>query len=218
MKPLRILFSSFLGALVFLSVSAEADVTERYGFKQARIVVEKKTRNASLESTTLDTVYLDQWGWVEVRHSHQKQNILMLDMTTESRIISIMENEWLTSYDPVKRKGTKTRNPFYDPTGGLTEQQGKDSAAVVSKDFETTTIPKGTEEIAGRPCEVVETKTGKGGMESVTTTWTWKGFVMRSVTVAAGTEITEQVLDIDESIGVGPGLLKIPDDVQISDP
>ncbi len=218
MKPIRILFSSFLGALVFLSVSAEADVTERYGFKQARIVVEKKTKNASLESTTLDTVYLDQWGWVEIRHSYQKQNILMLDMRTESRIISIMDDEWLTSYDPVKRKGTKTRSLFYDLTGGPSEQQGKDSAGAASKDYETTTIPKGTEEIAGRQCEVVETKTGTGGMESVTTTWTWKGFVMKSITMAAGTQITEQVLEIDENIGVGPGLLKIPDDVQISDP
>jgi hypothetical protein len=85
----------------------------------------------------------------------------------------------------------------------------------LSKDLKTTTTSKGTEEIAGRTCEVVETRTEGEGLESVTTTWTWRQFVMKSVVNAAGTEITETVLSIDEKVGISPELLKVPDDVQI---
>jgi hypothetical protein len=207
-----------LTLLLSTSLTAYTDDTRRYGFEQARIVLEKTTKNTSLESTTIDTVYLDEWGGVEVRHSHEKQNIRMIGKTAESRSVSIMEAEWLTTYDPVERKGSKMKNPFFQSVGNLSDQQKKEMGEGMAKAFKATTASKGTEEIAGRPCEVTETKTGLEGMESVTTMWKWKGFIMKSVTNSGGTEITESVLSIDEGIGVDPALLKVPDDVHLTGP
>ena len=209
---------SILLALVLAGTVAHSDVKERYGFKQARIVVEKKTKNASVELTTIDTVYIDEWGWVEVRYSHTVQDVRMIKQKTESWAVSIMEREWLTSYDPVKKKGQKMKNPFYATIGNLSEQQKKGMAEGMANAFESKTTAKGNEEVAGKMCEVTETRTGLQGMETVTTTWMWKGLLMKSVSTAMGTEITEHVTSIDEGIGVRADLRRIPDDVQIMTP
>ena len=203
-------------AIAVPGTAVHPEGNERYGFKQARIIVEKKTKNSAMESTTIDTVYIDEWGWVEVRYSYQVEEIKTIEQRRESRTVSIMEKEWLISYDPDEKKGRKMKNPFYHPTGSLSEQQGKEMGEGTAKAFEATTTAKGTEAVSGKMCEVTETRTGLQGMETVTITWMWKGLLMKSVSTVRGTEITELVTTVDEGIGVSPDLRKVPDDVEIS--
>ena len=205
-------------AFVVAGTAARSEIKERYGFKQARIVVEKKTKNASVELTAIDTVYIDDWGWVEVRYSHVVQDVRMIKQKTESWTVSIMEREWLTTYDPVKKKGNKMKNPFYATIGNLSGEQQKGMAEGMAKAFEAKATAKGTEEIAGKMCDVTETRVALQGMETVTTTWMWKGLVVKLVSNGMGTEITELVTSINEGVGVRSDLKKIPDDVEIIGP
>lgn len=203
--------------LVVIVTSMHAGEKKRFGFDKARIILVKSVSNPQLETTTTDTVYIGNGGLVEVRFSHEVQDIRMLNQKRESRTVTIIQDGWITSYDPETRKGRRVKNPFSETVKNMSESQQQKLAKGMESAFEAKTTVLGTEEVAGKQCDLTETKTGLQGMESVTKTWMWKGFVAKSVSEAMGTRITETATSIDEGLGVTEELLRIPADVEIQD-
>jgi hypothetical protein len=201
---------------VLSSVSPTIGQTEknkRFGFEKARVVIEKTMKNPSVESKTIDTVYIDQFGYREARVSHTFENILMLKQKRESRSVSFIEGEWITSYDPVTRKGSRMKNPLYKSLSNLDEKQQQKMAKGMEEAFKAKTTELATETIAGKPCKVTRTVTGLQGMETTTTTWLWEGLPMKSLSGGMGTELSELVTNIKEGIGIPGYLSEIPKDV-----
>jgi hypothetical protein len=207
----------FLVLLSFVVLlPSSSDGKERYDFEKARVVIRKTVKNASMESITTDTVYIDRFGEREARHSHEVQTVRMLKSTQESRSFSIADGPWITSYDPVTRKGVKMKNPFAETIGKASDDKKKEFARGMSDAFKATTVTLEPETVAGRTCDVTETTTGPQGMETRTKVWTWKGFVMKSVSTGMGSDITEEVLSMEEGENIPADWLIIPDDVELS--
>ena len=212
-------FRHVVSAILFAAfvTSVPAGEKKRFGFDQARIVLHKSVSNPQMETITTDTVYIGSGGLVEVRYSHEIQDIRMLNQKRESRTVTITKDGWITSYDPDTKKGKRFKDPFSETLGNMSESQQQKFAKGMENAFEAKTTVLGKEDVAGKQCDVTETKTGLQGMESVTKTWTWKGFVAKLVSEAMGTRITEEASSIDETLGVTEALLRIPSGVEIQD-
>ena len=71
------------------------------------------------------------------------------------------------------------------------------------------------EEIAGKLCNKYSLVISQMGQQASTTTWVWKGIVLKSVISVSGMSMTEEVIDIQENVKVDAENFTIPDDVII---
>ena len=69
------------------------------------------------------------------------------------------------------------------------------------------------EEIAGKLCNKYSLVISQMGQQVLTTTWVWKGIVLKSIISSAGMSIIEEATDIQENKTVDADNFIIPDDV-----
>jgi hypothetical protein len=69
------------------------------------------------------------------------------------------------------------------------------------------------EEIAGKLCNKYSLVISQMGQQASTTTWVWKGIVLKSVISVSGMSMTEEVIDIQENVKIDSENFTIPNDI-----
>lgn len=184
---------------------------------QEAIYMEKTTKTKSTGVETEKFEKINKSGANEVRYITEKRKISMMgnNQVEESRSVSIIDKDWIITYDPDKKTGTKIKNTFKDMFSGMSEADTKKFAESMKDAMKTEVTDEGTEEVAGKPCKITKAVTDMMGMKTTTWTWMYKDIVMKTKSEGMGTNVEELVTKFKE--GVKFEKHKIPDDVTIKE-
>ena len=189
----------FLTVLVLLSVLTLSAQEARYEIKSAVI-----TKNIEMMGQKIDGVqYIDDFG---VKES------VMLKMPMQGvpgvflRILTINKGDTVITANLEFKTGSKVVLPE-KPVNylNLTEE--------VKDKYNLKELEK--EEIAGRLCNKYSLVISQMGQQVRTTTWVWKGIVLKSIVSAAGMSMTEEATDIQENADINAENFIIPNDITI---
>jgi hypothetical protein len=184
--------------------------------QQDGIYMEKTTttKAAGVETEKFEKIYKS--GVNEVRYITEKRKISMMgNKVEESRSVSIIDKDWIITYDPDTKTGTKIKNTFTDKFSGMSETDKKKFAEGMKDAMNTEVTEEGTGEVAGKTCKITKAVTNMMGMKTTTLTWMYKGIVMEMKSEGIGTNVDELVTKLKE--GVKFKQHKIPDDVTIKE-
>jgi len=184
---------------------------------QENIYLEKttKTNTTGVVVEKFEKIYMS--GENQVSYVTEKRNISLMgnNQTEETRSVVIRNKEWIITYDPDKKTGTKIKNTFSDKFSGMSESDMKKFAEKMGSATNTKVTEEGTGIIAGKTCKINKAVSNIMGMTTTTLTWIYKNIVMKMESKGMGTDVNELVTLIKEGIKFNAEDHKIPPDVDI---
>jgi hypothetical protein len=189
--------------------------TKKYDFESAIIEMERTNSNEMMEIKTKTTVFVDEWGDKEARHIHEITKMKMLNQTTETNSISIIEGAWVTNIDLDNKTATRMKIDMLGDINQMSRSDQEQFAKQFNKEMNAKSKEIGEEKIAGKPCKIIETTMDMGGMKSTTRTWTWKRFILKSEAEVMGTKTVEVATNVKEKAKIPPGTFTVPRDIPV---
>lgn len=156
-----------------------------------------KESHVTHESTNMkvqqyDTLTFDDFGRFQHLRSFHSQEISMfgLKQNQKSRTHSWTLGDSIFSYKPPERKGFSMANPGAEFYEGITEEQAEKFSKDMADASNTSLKRRGTDEVAGKLCEVWESETrNEDGIVIIRTRmWYWRGIVLQTHTIGMGIE------------------------------
>lgn len=185
-----------------------------YEFERAYVEKTSETNTPGIETTTDEISYISNNGNLVRREYTEVQNISMINQVTESSSISITDPDYITTWDPLTLIGTRIANPV-GAFGDMTDDQAQQFGQNIADAMNTVITDGGTGEVAGVMCIITIAVTNMMGMDITTTTWTYKNFLMQSVSEGMVTS-NEEVTLFNEGVNNDPDLFVVPDNVTIT--
>ncbi len=206
-------------AKLFVVISITSLVLTTRVLPQKDIYMEKTTttKTTGVETEKFEKIYKS--GINEVRYITEKRKISMMgnNQVEESRTISVIDKDWIITYDPDKKTGTKIKNTFADKFSGKSEAEMKKFAEGMGNAMNTEVTEEGTGEAAGKTCKISKAVTDMMGMKTTTRTWLYKNLVLKMESEGMGTQIKELVTLLKEGVKFNPEDHKISSDVEITE-
>lgn len=210
---------SLITVFFLITASAYSQDIKRYEFETGYAEKTSTTVSTGIESTKNVKIYITQFGKKEAHYITEKRNISLMGSkkVEESKSVTIIDGEWIITYDPDKKTGTKMKNPMYDSFKGKSEEEMKKFAEQMGDAMNTEVKEKGTEVILGKTCKVSEGVSNMMGMKTTTKMWMYKNFMMKMQTEGMGSKVNETTTKFEEGAKVDPNKLKIPSEVKITE-
>jgi len=182
--------------------AASSDM-KRYGVESGMVEYE-----LSGSKTGTKTIYWDNWGMREA--TYQDSVIEVSGMTIPDKNVTIMDGDWMYSYNPDDRTGTKMVNTMIKQ---ILENSGEDDLGELGLHMLKGMGGKkvGTESIAGKTCDLYEVSSMS------TQTCVWKSVTLKTEANLAGMNITELATIVDTSTAVPEEKFTLPEDIAIKD-
>ena len=186
-------------ALLICFLFVSQNFAQRYEFETAEIDKSSKQVIAAMMIIEVtEKIYVIGAGFKEAYHKTEKRINLMTNQVEESRSVTIIDNDWIVTYDPETNEGTRMKNTFTDKFSGSSKEQlqkyGKDMADAMNTDVKEV----GTEEVAGKTSTVTVAETKNMGIK--TKTWLYKKFVMKMESESPGKSYKEWVTKFQENV------------------
>ena len=186
-----------------------------YDFNSAYVEKNSETNTSGINITTDEIIYINDGGNLVRREFTEVQNISMINQVTESSSISITDPDYITTWDPLTLVGTRIANPVDGAFGDMTDDQAQQIGQNLADAMNTEITDGGTGEVAGVMCIITIAVTNMMGMDITTTTWTYKNFLMQSV--SEGMVISKEGVNVFiEDADNDPDLFVVPDNVTIT--
>jgi hypothetical protein len=214
MKRIISLLTVLLCLVVAANIAVGAD-NKKYDFKSAIIEMVLTNINDMMEMITKTTIFIDDWGKKEARHIHETTKIKLMNQTTETKSISIIEGAWVTNIDLVNKTATRMKIDMMGEMNQMSRSDQEKFAKQFKKGMNATSKEIGEEKIAGMPCKITETTMDMGGMKSITRMWTYKGFVLKNEAEMMGNKIVEVATSVKENAKIPPGTFTVPKDIPV---
>lgn len=183
--------------------SAKTAVYKRYGVESG--IVELAVSGAQKGT---ETIYFDRWGQREATYTNAE--ISFAGISQKQNTLNLLEGETIYNINLDTRTGTKTVNPMLKKI--LADSPDRDLGEVgmrMLKDMGGVKI--GTEEVAGKLCEVWEVK----NLQSKS--WVWKAVTLKVQVKMAGMDVTKIATRFEEGAAIPNDKLAIPPDVKITE-
>ena len=209
-KFLILIFGLFI--IPFSHLYAQGNI---YDFGSAYAKKKITTKGSSIEVVTIDESFIYDHGRISVTYKTEKRNIKMLNKVEESSSVIIKDGEWIITYNPKTKEGTKMKNIFKDKFKNLSGEDTKKMAEGMKDALKAETKDLGTEIIAGKKCKVSQTTTNIAGMKTVSKLWTYGNYIMKSVSESFGNTVEELVIDFKEGIKFDESKTAVPKDVKL---
>lgn len=206
-----------LGLQIFSDINAQE--LKRYEFETAYAEKISTTNSSGVEVTRTETIYVSDFGNKEIHFINEKRKINMMgqNINEENNTVSIIDGDWIISYDTDKKTGTKIKLNMNENLSGLSEGNLKKMAEQMGDAMNTEITGLGTEDLNGKSCKVTQAVTDLMGMKTTSKTWTYKNFVMKSESSGMGSDISETVTKFQEGVTVDPKMFNIPSDIEIKE-
>ncbi|MEM7368581.1 MAG: hypothetical protein AAF587_08245 [Bacteroidota bacterium] len=184
-----------------------------------------KESHVTHESTNMnihqyDTLTFDHFGRFQHLKSFHTQQISMFgfNQNQKKRTLSWTIGDSIFSYNPPERRGIRMANPataFYE---GITEEQAEKLSNDMADATNTTLKRKGTDEVAGKLCEVweSETKNEDGIVMARSRMWYWRGIVLKSHSIGMGVEEKTITTTILPKNGVNSTTFQLPNTIKFN--
>lgn len=148
-----------------------------------------------------ETLYFDRFG---AREASVKKTVIEVgSIRNETSAVTITEGAWITQLDEAEKKATRMKNPLYDDL--MQGMKNRDAEQVGAEMIRKMGGKKtGTEEIAGRLCDIWEVPTANSK------TWVWKGITLKTE-VSMGPMSTSMVAtSVQENPSIPASRFEIP--------
>lgn len=189
-----------------------------YGFKTAHVKKTGYTKSTGVTVEKTEDIYISDYGKKVTSFITEKRKISMAgqNINEETRSVTINDGEFLITYDPDKKTGTKIKNTFSDKFSGMSEDQMKKFAEQMGDAMNTKVNEEGTEVVAGLTCIKNTAITDMMGMKTTTTTWNYKNYIVQLISKGTSTDIKETVTEFNEGVNIDPNVHKVPEDINIT--
>lgn len=183
-------------------MAAIESIFKRYGVKS--VIIEYTLSGVQ---TGTETVYIDGWGKREARYT--QADINMMGQIIKANRLTLLEGEWIYAIDLDKKSGTKIKNPMFEmaaanhPPGGDLTQMGIDMIKQMGGE------KIGSEEIAGKTCEVWEVKS------MATKSWLWNMVPLKTEAIMGDMQMSSTATKVEEGAPVPEDKFHIPSDIQM---
>lgn len=137
------------------------------------------------------------------------------ERSSVTKKVIITDPDWIISYDPETREGTKLKNTFTDKFSGMSEDDMKKMAEQMGDALKTDVKEGGTETVAGKECKITIAETDLMGMKTTSKIWSYKNYQMKAESNTSGNTVNEIVTKFEEEAKIDPEKLKVPTDVSI---
>lgn len=156
--------------------------------------------------TGKETIYFDQWGMREAKYTQASSKIS--GVTQKKDEVAIIDNDWVYTADLIKKTGVKTKNQMLKQ---LVANANTTDMAELGKKMLTTMGGKktGTEEIAGKTCEIWEVASTK--------IWIWKSITLKTETNIMGLSYTMVAKEVKTGVNIPADKFKAPEGVDYKD-
>jgi hypothetical protein len=207
--------SAVLFIVLLFAVNIFSQNTNRYGFNSAYVEKTSKTSTAGTEVTTQEKIYI--LGNKEARYITETTNLSMMgqDHSNITKKVIITDPEWIRSYNPETREGTKMKNNFTDKFSGMSEDEMKQMAEQMGDALDTEVTEAGTGTVANKECKITIAETDLMGMKTTSKIWSYKNFQMKTESNTSGTTVNEVVTKFEEDAKIDPDKLIVPSDVNM---
>ncbi|MFV1976406.1 MAG: hypothetical protein ACC651_11710 [Candidatus Scalindua sp.] len=206
-------FIKLLGVtLLICFLFASQNFAQKYGFETA--VIDKTSKQIIIDVMIIEVtvkIYVIGAGFKEAYHQTEKRTNLMTNQVEESRSVTIIDKDWIVTYDPETNEGTRMKNTFFDNFKGKSEKDQQKFSKDMADAMNTDVKEIGTEEIAGKLSTVTLAETKNMGMK--TKTWLYKNFVMKLESESPGMSLRERVIRFQEDVEVAPTVFLIADEI-----
>jgi hypothetical protein len=213
-KQIISLFSCLLFIINFSSILAQEKL---YEFESAYVKKKTTTTGSSVEVVTIDESYIYDHGKTSVTYKTEKRNIKSVNKTEESNSVIINNGDWIITYDPKTKAGTKRKNILAGKFKNLSDKDAKKMAAGMKEALNASTKDLGTEVVAGKKCKVTETSANIAGLKTVSKTWTYGNYVMKSMSESFGNKVEEIVIEFKEGIKFDESKIKVPKGIKLKE-
>lgn len=182
--------------------AASVNQYKRYSVKSA--VIEYALSGIQ---TGTETVYIDDYGKREARYTQADMNVM--GQTMKSNRLTLLDEDWIYAIDLDKKSGAKIKNPMFE---SLRASAPDGDYSQVSLDLMQKMGGQkiGTEEIAGKTCDVWEMK------DMETKSWLWNVIPLKTESKMGELQMSTVATKVDEGVPVADEKFKIPADVQIT--
>jgi len=192
------------------------ETIERFEFKKAHIKMERTTTAAGIKTTTSKDIYIDNHGNNMASYETERREIPMSNTVEETKTVIITDGNVVTTYNPDTMEGTRVEIEGMDKFAGMSDDEAKQYAEQMGQAMSTEVTEAGTGEVAGVTCTVQKAVTDMMGMKTTTTTWYYKKFVMKQVSVGDVVNFNEAATLFEEDADFDPSLLLVRDEVHIT--
>ncbi|HWN10146.1 MAG TPA: hypothetical protein VNO50_12920 [Pyrinomonadaceae bacterium] len=193
------------------SAGSAQPVTEASGYPK-RYLVESGIIEFEMSGpqSGKETIYFDKWGWREARYTNSELSIA--GITRKENKLSIMDGDWVYNIDLERRTGTKVKNTLLPQFIDGAKKKGQNMTELGEEMLANMGGQKvGTEQVAGKTCDVWETKS-LGSKSCV-----WQGVTLKTQVNMAGMQITSTATRFEENGGVPADRFVVPGDVVIKE-
>ncbi len=211
------LFKLLLLGLFVVSFSVLNAQDKLYEFESAYVKKTTTTSGSSVDVVTTEEIFITDYGKKSASYKTEKRNIKMLKKTEESSSVHIMDGEWIITYDPKTKEGTKIKNVLADKFKNMSEKDAEKMTKGMKEALNTETKDLGTETVAGKKCKVILATSNIAGMKTTSKIWTYKNFLMRSDSESFGNKIKEEVNVFKEGEKIDKNKLGVPKDIKINE-
>ncbi|MDP2691485.1 MAG: hypothetical protein Q8O95_03740 [bacterium] len=176
--------------------------TRRYGVESGMV-----SYTLSGVQVGTKTIYWDHWGMREA--TYKDSEIQAGGVTVPSREVSIMDGDWLVTYNPDTKTGSRIKNTILDQ---IAKNTGKDDLGEVGLQMLQSMggIKTGADIVAGKTCDVYDV------VNLATTTCVWNAVTLKSQSNMMGMSISETATEVFEG-PVDVSRFVVPDDIKIQD-
>ncbi|OGU77186.1 MAG: hypothetical protein A2V93_12475 [Ignavibacteria bacterium RBG_16_34_14] len=217
MMESKSLFKLLLFSLFVLSFSPLHAQTKLYEFESAYVKKTTTTSGSSIEVVTTEEIFITDYGKKSASYKTEKRNIKMLKKTEESSSVHIMDGEWIITYNPKTKEGTKMKNVLADKFKNMSEKDAEKMVKVMKEALKTETKELGSETVSGKKCKVTLATSNIAGMKTTAKVWTYKNFLMKSESESLGNKVKEEVAVFKEGEKVDKNKFMVPKDVKIKE-
>ncbi|MCP5006409.1 MAG: hypothetical protein GY941_21095 [Planctomycetes bacterium] len=203
MKTLSLCLLFFLLCVASLSADSGLNLQKRYPKSKSGIIKYEITGT----KTGTEVVYYDDWGRREAKYT--RTTMELFGSTVIRNTLTLLENhgQWINTIDLNNRTGLRIKNPRYKLFAGKSQKELENTTKTRLHDMGAQ--KEKVERIAGKNCEVWEKQhTGEQ-------TWTWKGIILKKISVGSLTETTTVATEIIEGIPIPEEKFAIPPDIQV---
>jgi len=200
--------------LLICFLFASQNFAQKYGFETAEI--DKTSKQIMIDVMVIEIttkVYVIDAGFKEAHYKTEKRTNLMTNQVEESRSVTIIDEDWIITYDPETKKGTRMKNTFSDNFKGKSEKDQQKFSKGMADAMNTEVKEIGTEEVAGKLSTVTLAETKNMGIK--TKTYLYKNFVMKLENESPGRSYLERVTEFRENAVVEPTVFLITDEVEL---
>jgi len=188
-----------------------------YEFETAYVEKTTTTTSSSVDVTTTEKIYITEHGKKSASYKTEKRNIKMLNKVEESSSVHIIDGDWIITYDPKTKEGTKMKNILSDKFKNMSEKDAEKMVKGMKDALKTETKDLGTETIMGKKCKVTQAVSNIAGMKTTAKTWAYKNFLMKSESEGMGSRVKEEVKVFKENEKIDNSKLTVPKDVKIKE-